>query len=131
MLVPRCDLKNFPNITEKLLCWSLSFNKDAGWRPVSLLKKKLKHNCFLVNFEKHFKNYFIDYFGRLLLKILQSFLVSNLWGDGQISISTLNLCNQPFSVQSFQVEVVINWQVFFRDTSSLYQQVCRKPLPRS
>ena len=46
-------LKNF-----KHLCWSLFFNEVAGWRPVTLLKKRHRHRCFPVNFEKCLKTLF-------------------------------------------------------------------------
>ena len=42
-------LKNFAKFTEKHLCQSLYFNKVAGLRPVTLVKKRLWHRCFLVN----------------------------------------------------------------------------------
>ena len=45
-------LKNFIKFTGKHLCRSLCFNKVAGLRPATLLKKRLWHRCFLVNFLK-------------------------------------------------------------------------------
>ena len=44
--------KNFAKLTGKHLCWSLFFNKVADLRPATLLKKRLEHSCFLVNFGK-------------------------------------------------------------------------------
>ena len=38
--------------TSKRLCQSLFFNKVAGLRPATVLKKKLWHRCFPVNFTK-------------------------------------------------------------------------------
>ena len=38
------------------LCHSLSFNKDAGLRLANLLKKRLCHRCFPVNFCENFEN---------------------------------------------------------------------------
>ena len=54
----RCSIKkgvlrNFPKLTGKHLCQSLFFNKVAGLRPASLLKKRRWHRCVLVNFAKH------------------------------------------------------------------------------
>ena len=43
-------LKYFTKFTGKHLCQSLFFNKIAGLRPATLLKKGLWHRCFLVNF---------------------------------------------------------------------------------
>ena len=51
-------LKNFPKFTGKHLRQNLFFNKVAGLRPASLLKKRLFHRCFHVNFAKTFKNIF-------------------------------------------------------------------------
>ena len=45
----------------KLQAWgqSLFFNKVAGLRPATLLKKRLWHRCFPVNFVKISKNTFL------------------------------------------------------------------------
>ena len=43
-------LRNFVKFTEKHLCHSLYFNKVAGLRPATLLKKRSWHKCFPVNF---------------------------------------------------------------------------------
>ena len=40
----------FHKITGKHLSHGLFFNKVAGLRSVTLLKKKLRHGCFPVNF---------------------------------------------------------------------------------
>ena len=48
----KCVLRNFAKFTGKHLCQSVFFNKVAGLRPASLLKKKLWHRCFPVNFTK-------------------------------------------------------------------------------
>ena len=45
-------LRNFVKITIKSLCKSLFFNKVAGIRPPTLLKKRPWHRCFPVNFTK-------------------------------------------------------------------------------
>ena len=45
-------LKNFAKFTGKHLCQSLFLNKVAGLRSTTLLKKKLWHRCFPVNFAK-------------------------------------------------------------------------------
>ena len=44
--------KNFSKFTERHLCQSLFFNKVAGLRLATLLKKTLCHRCFPVNFVK-------------------------------------------------------------------------------
>ena len=43
-------LKNFANFTGKHLCQSLFFNKKKDLRPANLLKKRLWHRYFPVNF---------------------------------------------------------------------------------
>ena len=45
-------LKNFAKFTGKCLCQSLFFNKAAGLRSTTLLKKRLWHRCFPVKFAK-------------------------------------------------------------------------------
>ena len=45
-------LKYFGKFTGKHLCQSPFFNKAAGHRLPTLLKKRLKHRCFPVNFVK-------------------------------------------------------------------------------
>ena len=46
--------------TGKHLCRSLFFNKVAGLRPASLLKKRLQHRCFPVKFAKFLKTPFLQ-----------------------------------------------------------------------
>ena len=43
-------LRNFAKFTGKHLRQSLSFSKVAGLRPTTLLKKRLRHRCFPVDF---------------------------------------------------------------------------------
>ena len=45
-------LKNFAKFTGKYLCQRLIFNKAAGQKPATLLKKKRWHRCFPMNFAK-------------------------------------------------------------------------------
>ena len=62
-------LRNFAKFTEKHLCQSLFFNKVAGLRPATLLKKRLCHRCFPVNFVKFLRTSFcIEYLWSLLLQ---------------------------------------------------------------
>ena len=66
--------------TGKHLCQSLFFNKAAGLRPATLLKKRLWHRCFLVNFSKFLRTPFSqNTSGRLLLmRIWKAILFSLL-----------------------------------------------------
>ena len=41
---------NFVKFTGKHLCQSLFFDKVAGLRPATIIKKRLWHRCFSVNF---------------------------------------------------------------------------------
>ena len=43
-------LKNLQNSQENTLCQCLFFKEVAGFRPVTLLKKRLWRRCFPVNF---------------------------------------------------------------------------------
>ena len=61
-------LKNFSKFTGKHLCRSLFFNKVAGLRSSTLLKKRLWHRCFPVDFEKFLRTpFFIEHLWWLLL----------------------------------------------------------------
>ena len=51
-------LRNFTKFTGKHLCQSLFFNKIAGLRPATLLKKRLLNWWFPVNFAKFVKHLF-------------------------------------------------------------------------
>ena len=80
----RCSVKevvprNFAKLTRKHLCQSLFSNNVVGLGPATLLKKRLWHWCFPVNFEKKLKTSFLENnFRRLLLKRWMSshFIVS-------------------------------------------------------
>ena len=56
-------LRNFA----KHLCQSLFCNKVAGLRPATLLKKRLWHRCFPVNFAKFLRTPFLTEHLRWLL----------------------------------------------------------------
>ena len=50
--VKKSVLNNFTKFSWKHLYWSIFFKKVAGLRPTVLLKKRLWHSCFPVNFVK-------------------------------------------------------------------------------
>ena len=61
-------LRYFAKFTGKHLSQSLFFNKVAGLRPTTLLKKRLWHRCFRKNFAKFQRTpFFIDHLWWLLL----------------------------------------------------------------
>ena len=53
-------LKYFSKFTGKHLCQSVVFSKVAGLKPATLLKKRLWHRCFPVNFEKSLRTPFLQ-----------------------------------------------------------------------
>ena len=52
-------LRNFAKFTGKHLYKSRLFNKVAGLRPATLLKKRLWHRCFPLNFAKFLRTPFL------------------------------------------------------------------------
>ena len=74
----RCSMKkvvlrNFAKFTGKHLCQSFFFNKVAGLRPATSLKKRLWHRCFPVNFVKFLRTtFFIEHLWWLLLSFKNS-----------------------------------------------------------
>ena len=65
-------LRNFAKFTGKHLCQSLFFNKVAGLRPATLLKKRHWNSCFPVNFLKFLRTPFLQNTSGRLLLILQN-----------------------------------------------------------
>ena len=64
-------LKILQKFTGKHLCQGSFFNKVVGLRPATLLKKRLWHRCFLVNFVKFLNTpFFIVHLWWLLLKAI-------------------------------------------------------------
>ena len=66
VLCIRCS-QRFRKIYRKNLCQSLHFNKVAGLRSATLLKKRLQHRCFPVNFSKFLRTPFLTEHLRWLL----------------------------------------------------------------
>ena len=61
-------LRNFAKFTGNTCAVVSFFNKVAGMRPATLLKKRLRHRCFPVNFAKFLRTSFLkNTSGRLLL----------------------------------------------------------------
>ena len=63
-VVQRCSVakdvfRNFAKLTEKHICQSLFLIKLQASRPATLLKKRLWHRCFPVNFAKFLRTPFI------------------------------------------------------------------------
>ena len=51
-------LRNFAKFTEKHLCQLLFYNKVAGPESATLIKKRLWHRCFPMNFAKFLRTTF-------------------------------------------------------------------------
>ena len=63
-------LRKFVKFTGKRLCQRLFFNKVAGLRPATLLKKSLRHKCFPVNCKKFLRTpFFTEHLRWLLLAL--------------------------------------------------------------
>ena len=70
-------LRNFAKFTGKHLFQSLFFNKFAGLRPATLLKKRFWHKCFPVNFANFLRTPFlIERVWWLLLAITKAITIS-------------------------------------------------------
>ena len=81
-------LRNFTKFTGKHVYQSLFFNKVAGLRPATFLKKRLWHRCFPVNFVKFLRTpFFIEHIWWLLLKVItQIYLIR---AQSEVSIQRL------------------------------------------
>ena len=114
----RCSLRNvvltnFTKLTEKHLCKSLFFNKVADLRPATLLKKKLWHRGFPVNFAKRLRTSFLQStYRRLLPQLLAATLNTHAGetvkrafqdnhkrsvklSDSQVTLHRINNQNEP------------------------------------
>ena len=104
-------LRYFTEFTGKHLCQSFFFNKVAGLRLTTLLKKRLWYRCFPVNFVKFLRTRFLqNTSGRLLLTLvppsglglglqLVSSRVSSWWvinnkrAGGEGVVGEVRMCN--------------------------------------
>ena len=95
--------RNFVKFTGKHLCQSLFFNKVAGLKPATLLKKRIWHRCFPVNFEKFLRtSFFIEHLRWLLLWGTKYWLKSKIkskqwfWGSAFTSKEFRSACTPIF-----------------------------------
>ena len=72
-------LRSFAKFTRKHLCQILFFNKVAGLTPATLLKKRLWHRCFLVNFCEISKNTFFTKHLRATASAIRMLLIIFLY----------------------------------------------------
>ena len=104
----RCSMKNgiFRNLTKftgKHLCQSLLFNKVAGLKPATLLKKRLCHRCFPVNFMKFLRTPFLQNTSGLLLLFLKR---------GGIPLLSLNKLGNSWEKTSWETNHEIKTNIF-------------------
>ena len=98
-------LKNLAKFIGKHLCQGLLFNKVTGLRPATLLKKRLWHRCFLVNFAKFLrKPFYIEHLWWLLLEVANVNSMNRIFKIHQHSSSLLS--NKILLM--FELKVVIS-----------------------
>ena len=94
-------LKNLTKFTGKHLCQSLFFDKVAGLRPTTLLKKTLWSRCFPVNFAKFLSTPFLEEYLRwLLLRIRINF---QSFGNYDLSFKWRKFTNFSFVINGLYV----------------------------
>ena len=92
VLGKRCS-ENFCKIYRKHLCHSLFFNEVAVLRPATLLKKRLWHSCFPVNFVKFQKTTFLQ----------NTFVWLLLW----MNTVSIRKQNSTYSVDVSEVMIIV------------------------
>ena len=101
-------LRNFAKFTGKRLCKSLFFNKVACWGRRFLLKKRLWHRCFPVNFAKFLRIlFFTEHLG----------VTASVWPEFWISLFNFsfyfkcmfygNTCLSPENGCLFKLSIVV------------------------
>ena len=112
----RCSMKigvlrNSAKFIGKHLCLSLFFSKVADLRPTTLLKKRLWHWCFPVNFVKFLRIHFLqNTSARLLLNgeiSKPKNLLKKVWNPPEITRIRVNLEHDAITV----LNLVRNWSI--------------------
>ena len=97
-------LRNFAKLIAKHLCQSLFFNKVAGLRPATLLKKTLWQRCFPVNVPKILRATFPQNSSRRLLLFLTKtklkivFSSANMSTTNYLTSLIADLCFPPLFI---------------------------------
>ena len=78
-------LRNFANFIPKHRCQSLFFNKVAGLRSATLLKKTLWQRCFPVNVPKILRTPFLQSTSRRLLLFLTKIKLKIVFSSANMS----------------------------------------------
>ena len=84
-------LRNFAKLIAKHLCQSLFFNKIAGLRPATLLKKTLWQRCFPVNVPKILRTAFPQNTSRRLLLFLTKIKLKIVFSSANMSTTNYHL----------------------------------------
>ena len=126
-------LQNFAKFTGKHLCQSFFFNKVAGLRPATSLKKRLWYRCFFVNFTKFLRTFFLqNTSGRLLLNIFKKTIFHGGRGyKGFLLLNNLKFwmelriyCRKPFAKSNTFFFVLIcrgyNFKKFISNKAVVY-----------
>ena len=80
-------LENFAKFTGKHLCQSLFFNKVAMLRPANVLKMRLWHSCFPVNFAKFLRTPVLqNTSARLFLPIEKNRIYYIAWKESKYGV---------------------------------------------
>ena len=107
----RCSVRkgvfrNFTKFTGKYLCQGLFFNEVAGVRPGTLLKKRLWHRCFPVNFVEFLRTpFFIETSGGCFYKLL----IQSTFG---ISNKSFGPCSMKSHIISSDIELFATSNLF-------------------
>ena len=110
----RCSIKKVflkfsQNSQEKNLRRSLFLNKIAGLRLLILLKKRLWHKCFPVNFVKYLRiPIFIEHLWWLLLQNNKHYL------DRFIPMNSRELLIKQWGVKSSDSSLTLSWRIGWR-----------------
>ena len=79
VLFKKGALRNFAKFTGTHLCQSLFFNKVAVLRHATLLKKRLWHRYFPVNFAKFLRTPFLQNTSGVCFRIKRRYITKYLW----------------------------------------------------
>ena len=107
-------LRNFRKLIGKHPCLSLFFNKIAGLRRATLLKR-LWHRCFSANFAKFLKTpFFMEHLWWLLLNFRA--LKYRFWTESDFLKNWLKIKSADkfrFALLYFRKHLIIHWHCLF------------------
>ena len=108
-------LRIFAKFTGKRLCQSLFFNKVGGLRYATLLKKRLWHMCFPVNFTKFLGTpFFIEHLWTTALMfdkvLLNPFICSTYFWHSLLNAHDECTEYSPANIYLFKVNNRITWK---------------------